>query len=248
MSGARARPGSVVGLALLLAFPVMAGAIDPKVRPGSDPFADLRRDMVNEQIRRRQVTSPGVLRAMEEVPRHLFVPEPQRGSAYVDAPLPIGQGQTISQPYIVALMTELLELDGDSRVLEIGTGSGYQAAVLSRIAKEVYSIEIRQGLGESARELLGELGYDNVQVRIGDGYKGWPEAAPFDGIIVTAAPERVPQPLVDQLRVGGKLVIPVGRFLQDLLVITKTEDGIRTREEAGVRFVPMIGEVEQPPQ
>jgi protein-L-isoaspartate(D-aspartate) O-methyltransferase len=184
---------------------------------------------------------------MEEVPRHRFVPDHQQGSAYVDAPLPIGDGQTISQPYVVALMTELLELDGDSKVLEIGTGSGYQAAVLSRIASEVYSIEIREGLGEQARNLLGELGYDNVEVRIGDGYQGWPEAAPFDGIIVTAAPERIPQPLVDQLRLGGKMVIPVGRFLQELLVITRTEDGIQTREVAGVRFVPMIGEVEKPP-
>ena len=144
-------------------------------------------------------------------------------------------------------MTELLELDGDSKVLEIGTGSGYQAAVLSRIARQVYTIEIRKSLGETARNLLDDLGYDNVEVRIGDGYQGWPEAAPFDGIIVTAAPERIPQPLVDQLKLGGKLVIPVGRFLQELLVITKTEDGIQTREVAGVRFVPMIGEVEKPP-
>jgi protein-L-isoaspartate(D-aspartate) O-methyltransferase len=171
-----------------------------------------------------------------------------RARAYADHPLPIGNQQTISQPYIVALMSELLELDGDSKVLEIGTGSGYQAAVLSRIAREVYTIEIRESLGESARELLDELGYDNVRVRIGDGYQGWPEAAPFDGIMVTAAPERVPQPLVDQLKVGGKLVVPVGRFLQDLLVVTKTGDGIRTREVAPVRFVPMIGEVERPPR
>ena len=233
-------------LAVLLASSVMAAALDPQAPP-ADPFADLRRDMVEQQIRRRQVQAPNVLRAMEEVPRHRFVPEHQQGSAYVDAPLPIGDGQTISQPYVVALMTELLELDADSKVLEIGTGSGYQAAVLSRIAKEVYSIEIREGLGKQARSLLEDLGYDNVEVRIGDGYQGWPEAAPFDGIIVTAAPERIPQPLVDQLRLGGKLVIPVGRFLQELLVITRTEDGIQTREVAGVRFVPMIGEVEKPP-
>ncbi|MFQ5350673.1 MAG: protein-L-isoaspartate(D-aspartate) O-methyltransferase [Thermoanaerobaculia bacterium] len=230
----------------LLAFPRMAGALDPQAQP-PDPFVDLRRDMVDQQIRRRQVRAPNVLRAMEEVPRHRFVPEHQQSSAYVDAPLPIGDGQTISQPYVVALMTELLELEEGSKVLEIGTGSGYQAAVLSRIASEVYSIEIRQGLGEAARSLLEDLGYDNVQVRIGDGYQGWPEAAPFDGIIVTAAPERIPQPLVDQLRLGGKMVIPVGRFLQELLVITRTEDGIQTREVAGVRFVPMIGEVEKPP-
>jgi protein-L-isoaspartate(D-aspartate) O-methyltransferase len=225
----------------------MAGALDPKAQ-GVDPFAEMRREMVDQQIRRRQVRAPNVLKAMEEVPRHRFVPEHQQSSAYVDSPLPIGDGQTISQPYVVALMTELLELDADSTVLEIGTGSGYQAAVLSRIAKEVYSIEIRESLGEAARRLLEDLGYENVRVRIGDGYQGWPEAAPFDGIIVTAAPERVPQPLVDQLRIGGRMVVPVGRFLQELLVITKTEDGIQTREVAGVRFVPMIGEVEKPPR
>jgi len=236
----------ILALTVLLALPTMAAAINPQAQP-PDPFLDLRRDMVDQQIRRRQVRAPDVLRAMEEVPRHRFVPDHQRNSAYVDAPLPIGDGQTISQPYVVALMTELLELDGDSRVLEIGTGSGYQAAVLSRIAKEVYSIEIRESLGEAARSLLDDLGYDNVQVRIGDGYQGWPDAAPFDGIIVTAAPERVPQPLVEQLRIGGKMVVPVGRFLQELLVITRTEDGIQTREVAGVRFVPMIGEVERPP-
>jgi protein-L-isoaspartate(D-aspartate) O-methyltransferase len=237
---------SIVTLVVLLALPMMAGALDPQAQ-APDPFLDLRRDMVDQQIRRRQVLAPNVLRAMEEVPRHRFVPEHQRGSAYVDSPLPIGDGQTISQPYVVALMTELMELGDDSKVLEIGTGSGYQAAVLSRIAKKVYSIEIREGLGESARELLEDLGYDNVEVRIGDGYQGWPEAAPFDGIIVTAAPERIPQPLVDQLRIGGKMVVPVGRFLQELLVITRTEDGIQTREVTGVRFVPMIGEVEKPP-
>ena len=224
----------------------MTAALDPKAQP-PDPFVDLRREMVDQQIRRRNVQAPDVLRAMEQVPRHRFVPDHQRGSAYVDSPLPIGDGQTISQPYVVALMTELLELDGDSKVLEIGTGSGYQAAVLSRIAKQVYSIEIRESLGEAARALLDDLGYDNVQVKIGDGYQGWPDAAPFDGIIVTAAPERVPQPLVDQLRIGGKMVVPVGRFLQELLVITRTADGIETREVAGVRFVPMIGEVEKPP-
>ena len=233
-------------LLLLLACPLMAAALDPKAQP-PDPFADLRRDMVEQQIRRRQVSAENVLQAMEEVPRHRFVPEHQRGSAYVDSPLPIGDGQTISQPYVVALMTELLELDADSTVLEIGTGSGYQAAVLSRIAKEVYSIEIRESLGEQARSLLQDLGYDNVEVRIGDGYQGWPDHAPFDGIIVTAAPERVPDPLVAQLKIGGKMVVPVGRFLQELLVITKTEDGFTTREVAGVRFVPMIGEVEKPP-
>jgi protein-L-isoaspartate(D-aspartate) O-methyltransferase len=240
------RGALITTLLALLAWPMMVAALDPQAQP-ADPFVDLRREMVDQQIRRRQVSSPSVLSAMEEVPRHRFVPEHRRGSAYVDAPLPIGDGQTISQPYVVALMTELLELGKDSKVLEIGTGSGYQAAVLSRIAAEVYSIEIREGLGEQARGLLADLGYDNVQVRIGDGYQGWREEAPFDGIIVTAAPERIPQPLVEQLRIGGKMVIPVGRFLQELLVITRTENGVETREVAGVRFVPMIGEVEKPP-
>jgi protein-L-isoaspartate(D-aspartate) O-methyltransferase len=210
----------------------------------SNSFLDQRRSMVEEQILRRGISERKVLRAMEDVPRHVFVPEPLRDQAYADGPLSIGSGQTISQPYIVALMTELLELDGDERVLEIGTGSGYQAAVLSRLVKDVYTIEIRQELGRKAQQTLTELGYTNVHFRIGDGYQGWPEAAPFDGIMVTAAPERVPQPLIDQLKIGGRLVIPVGDFFQDLLVVTKTADGIEQREIIPVRFVPMIGEVE----
>jgi protein-L-isoaspartate(D-aspartate) O-methyltransferase len=181
------------------------------------------------------------------VPRHRFVPEGYRGDAYADSPLPIGEGQTISQPYIVALMTSLLELDGDEKVLEIGTGSGYQAAVLARLVREVYSVEILRPLGEQARTTLEELGYENVQVRVGDGYKGWPEKAPFDAIIVTAAPERIPEPLIEQLKVGGRLVIPVGNFWQNLLVITKTADGVEKRTVLPVRFVPMTGEVQKPP-
>lgn len=210
-------------------------------------WARLRERMLRDHIVARGVSDQRVLAAMAEIPRHLFVPENMRSQAYSDHALPIGDGQTISQPYVVARMTELLAVEADDSVLEIGTGSGYQAAVLSRIASKVYSIEIREGLGKSARELLADLGYDNVEVRIGDGYQGWPEAAPFDGIIVTAAPERIPQPLVDQLRIGGKMVIPVGRFLQELLVITRTPKGVETREVTGVRFVPMIGEVEKPP-
>jgi protein-L-isoaspartate(D-aspartate) O-methyltransferase len=179
---------------------------------------------------------------MKEVPRHLFVPEAQRDLAYTDGPQPIGDGQTISQPYIVALMTELLELTGDERVLEIGTGSGYQAAVLSRLTREVYTIEIREKLAEKARRTLEGLGYDNIQYRVGDGYAGWPEEAPFDAVIVTAAPEEVPQALIDQMKIGGRMVVPVGRYFQDLQVITRTEDGIRTEDAGGVRFVPMIKE------
>ena len=207
-------------------------------------FLDQRRSMVEEQIVPRGVSESNVLGAMEEVPRHVFVPEPLRDQAYADGPLSIGLGQTISQPYIVALMTSLLELDGDERVLEIGTGSGYQAAVLSRLVKDVFTIEIREELGQKAQRILKDLGYENVHLRIGDGYPGWPEEAPFDGIMVTAAPDRVPEPLIDQLKIGGKLVIPVGDFFQDLLVVTRTADGIEQREIIPVRFVPMIGEVE----
>jgi protein-L-isoaspartate(D-aspartate) O-methyltransferase len=211
----------------------------------SQSFVDLRRDMVEQQIVKRGVTEPGVLDAMEQVPRHQFVPDSLRDRAYVDSPLAIGSGQTISQPYVVALMTSLLELDGDERVLEIGTGSGYQAAVLSRLAMDVFTVEIRESLGRRAEQTIAALGYTNVHIRIGDGYQGWPEEAPFDGIIVTAAPESIPEPLIDQLKVGGKLVIPLGDFFQDLVVITKTPDGIEKKEVIPVRFVPMIGEVEE---
>lgn len=210
-----------------------------------DRFSFHRQSMVEDQIVRRGVRDPGVVRAMTEVPRHSFVPEHLQDQAYVDGPLAIGSGQTISQPYIVALMTELLELEGDEKVLEIGTGSGYQAAVLSRLVSVVYSIEIREELGQKAQDTLDKLGYNNIQLRIGDGYQGWPEAAPFDGIMVTAAPGTVPQPLIDQLKEGGRLVIPVGDFFQDLLVLTKTSEGIERREIIPVRFVPMIGEIEE---
>jgi protein-L-isoaspartate(D-aspartate) O-methyltransferase len=205
-----------------------------------------RREMVESQIRSRGVTDGRVLQAMAEVPRHLFVPPSVRGEAYEDYPLPIGAQQTISQPYIVALMTSLLELGGGERVLEIGTGSGYQAAVLSRIAREVYSIEILEPLSSTARRALDGLGYTNIHLKVGDGWAGWKEAAPFDGILVTAAPEKVPQPLVDQLKIGGKLVIPVGSYFQDLLVYTKTEKGLEKRNVIPVRFVPMTGEAQKP--
>ena len=201
--------------------------------------------MIEKQIKARGVTQPEVLAAMEEVPRHRFVPESLRAEAYSDSPLPIGWGQTISQPYVVALMTELLELDEDSRVLEIGTGSGYHAAVLSRVAGQVYTIEIIDELADQARGILENLGYDNVTVRAGDGYQGWPDKAPFDGIILTAAPPKVPQPLLDQLKVGGRMVVPVGSFVQDLKLITRTKDGYETRNVAPVRFVPMTGEAQR---
>jgi protein-L-isoaspartate(D-aspartate) O-methyltransferase len=200
--------------------------------------------MVQEQIAARDIRDSRVLQAMTRVPRDRFVPALYRDAAYDDRPLSIGYGQTISQPYIVAWMTEALRLTRTSRVLEIGTGSGYQAAVLAELAQSVYTIEIVGELAERARQTLTELGYRNVQVRHGDGYRGWPEEAPFDGIMVTAAPDHVPKPLVDQLKVGGRMVIPVGRQeeLQQMTVITKTSTGIVSRETLPVRFVPLVRE------
>jgi protein-L-isoaspartate(D-aspartate) O-methyltransferase len=204
--------------------------------------------MVETQIVARGVRDPRVLAAMRKVPRHLFVDPAQRAEAYEDHPLPIPGNQTISQPYIVALMTELLELEPSSRVLEIGTGSGYQSAVLAELSDEVYTIEIVPELARLAASRLKELGYDNVTVKEGDGYRGWPEHAPFDAVIVTAAPERIPQPLLDQLAPGGIMVIPVGGFFQELKVFRKSADGrITEKDILPVRFVPMTGEVEKTP-
>ena len=204
-----------------------------------------RERMVSQQIEARGVKDPLVLESMRTVPRHLFVSENYRDAAYHDSPLPIGDSQTISQPYIVALMSELLEVGDGKKVLEIGTGSGYQAAVLAEMGVEVRSIEIRPRLCERAAKTLAELEYSLVQVRCGDGYGGWPEESPFDGIIVTAAPERVPDPLLDQLALGAKMVIPVGDFYQELKVITRTPDGFDERSVIPVRFVPMTGEIER---
>lgn len=207
------------------------------------PYQVLRERMVREQIEARGIHDPRVLRAMRKVERHKFVPEEYRDLAYEDHPLPIGEGQTISQPYIVALMTELLELDEHDRVLEVGTGSGYQAAVLAEICDSVYTIEIIESLGRRAGALLKELGYTNVKVKIGDGYKGWPEHAPFDAIIVTCAPTHIPPPLQEQLAEGGRMVIPVGeRFTQELVLLRKENGKIIQREVIPVRFVPMLKE------
>jgi protein-L-isoaspartate(D-aspartate) O-methyltransferase len=206
------------------------------------PDWDARRAaMVDSQLRARDIRSPHVLEAMRRVPRHLFVPEPQRANAYEDRPLQIGHGQTISQPYIVAFMTQALEVRAADRVLEIGTGSGYQAAVLAELAKEVYTIEIVAPLAERARETLTALGYRNVRVRAGNGYLGWPEQAPFDRIIVTAAPDEVPPALVDQLNTGGLMAIPVGDVEQELRILRKTTAGLETLQTLPVRFVPMTG-------
>ena len=241
--------------ALLLAATVAATACNGRAAEGprvtavpADGDADRRARMVETQIVARGVRDPRVLAAMREVPRHRFVDAGQRAQAYEDHPLPIPGNQTISQPYIVALMTELLELEPSSRVLEIGTGSGYQSAVLAELAERVYTIEIVPELARLAESRLKELGYANVTVREGDGYRGWPENAPFDGIIVTAAPERIPQPLVDQLAPGGIMVIPVGGFFQELKVFRKSADGRVTEKDIlPVRFVPMTGEVEKTP-
>jgi len=206
----------------------------------ADNWQALRQQMVDTQIRARQVQSESVLQAMARVPRHLFVPESLRPYAYEDRPLPIGRGQTISQPYIVGYMTDVLQLEPAHRVLEIGTGSGYQAAVLAEIATHVYSIEIVPELAEGARRALTESGYRNVDVRTGNGYLGWPDRAPFDRIIVTAAPPTIPNALVDQLAVGGIMVVPVGTDYQEIAIISRSATGTTETRTIGVRFVPMV--------
>ena len=200
--------------------------------------------MVVQQLQARGITDPRVLDAMRKVPRHELIPEENRGDAYGDHPVPMGEGQTISQPLIVAYMTECLELKGTEKVLEVGTGSGYQAAILGELAGEVYTIEIVPSLAKRAAADLTRLGYANVHVREGDGYRGWAEEAPFDGIIITAAPPRIPQPLLDQLAVGGRLVVPVGIDVQQLVRITRTETGFNEERLVPVRFVPMTGEIQ----
>ena len=226
------------------AFAVFVAAIPIPQRPASpaadDPFRAAREAMVEDQIRRRGIDDQRVLDAMRTVPRHRFVPDLLESLAYADRPLPIGQGQTISQPYIVANMTAALGVSGDDDVLEIGTGSGYQAAVLARMARNVYTIEIVPELARRAATTLKALGYSNVQVREGDGYAGWPERAPFPRIMVTAAPERIPQPLIDQLAAGGRMVIPVGGRREDqwLTIVEKTPRGVVERRTIRVAFVP----------
>jgi protein-L-isoaspartate(D-aspartate) O-methyltransferase len=204
-------------------------------------FTVERQRMVNQQLRARDIRDERVLAAMERVPRHLFVPEGARESAYSDFPLPIGHGQTISQPYIVAFMTEALDLRLNHRVLEIGTGSGYQAAILGELARDVYTMEIVEPLAESARMTLASLGYGNVHVRAGNGYNGWPEQAPFDRIMVTAAPDDIPPALVTQLKVGGLMAIPVGTAVQELRILRRTPEGMVTLKTLPVQFVPMTG-------
>ncbi len=203
-------------------------------------YQQAREAMVKRQIEARGITDDAVLKAMRSIPRHLFVPRYYRKYSYSDSPLPIGEGQTISQPYIVALMTELLGLTGDEKVLEIGTGSGYQAAILAEITDSVFSIEIVEPLANRSRALLDSLGYKNVIVRYGDGYAGWEEEAPFAAIIVTAAPPEIPQALIEQLAEGGRMVVPVGTVWQELVLIEKVAGELIEHSVAPVRFVPMI--------
>ncbi len=235
----------LVFLILLFSFPACAGSDgDP---PPEQLFDDLRNKMVERQIQGRGVGNPKVLDAMRKVKRHLFVAPEHRQQAYEDYPLPIGEGQTISQPYIVGLMSETLASGKTGRVLEIGTGSGYQAAVLAEFYAEVFTIEIVESLGTRAEKLLQELGYKNIHVKIGDGYKGWLEHGPFDAVIVTCAPTHIPQPLKDQLAEGGRMVIPVGETYDQQLVLLKKEKGeIVTKEIIPVRFVPMVDKAGKP--
>jgi protein-L-isoaspartate(D-aspartate) O-methyltransferase len=232
-------PHTIICLALLAA--TFASGASCQKRQMED-YEAARERMVEKQIKARGITDQGVINAMLKVPRHLFVPENYRHYAYSDTPVPIGHGQTVSQPYIVALMTEKLNVSSADRVLEVGTGSGYQAAILAEIVKEVFTIEIIEPLGKSAEARLKELGYDNVHVRVGDGYLGWPEEAPFDRIIVTCAPTDIPQPLVDQLKEGGIMMIPVGTAgFQYLYRVKKYMGEAETEEVIPVSFVPLTG-------
>ncbi len=215
--------------------------------PKNDQFREEREAMVRYQIEARGIKDPRVLEAMRKVPRHLFVPLEYREFSYEDRPLPIGEGQTISQPYIIALMTQALDLKGDEKVLEVGTGSGYQAAILGELAKEVFSIELEKSLAERARKLLEELGYNNIHIKIGDGFFGLPEEAPFDRIIITCAAPRIPEPLIDQLKDGGRMVLPLGEmpYHQDLILVKKKGKEFEVEDLGGVVFVPMRGVIQK---
>lgn len=227
-------PGLLIIMSVFL-FTSALGADSPETL-----FAQKRKSMVESQIKARGIKDPRVLDAMLKVRRHLFVPSHISHLAYEDYPLSIGEGQTISQPYIVALMTELLSLKGTEKILEIGTGSGYQAAILAELAGEVYTIEIFESLARQSEGLLKELHYKNIRVKFGDGFLGWPERSPFDGIIVTCAPEKIPPPLLEQLAEGGRLVIPVGKYRQDLKFMRKIKNRIKEEDVIPVRFVPML--------
>ena len=236
-----------LGIASVLVIAGLAcGARGAGNQHGTPDWDGERRRMVDEHLRARDIRSTRVLDAMLTVPRHLFVPESRRAEAYSDAPLPIGHNQTISQPYIVAFMTQELDLAPIHRVLEVGTGSGYQAAVLGTLAQDVYTIEIVPPLAERAREILSTLGYRNIHVRTGNGYLGWPEHAPYDRIMVTAAPDEVPAALVQQLKIGGLMAIPVGTVTQELRILRRTAAGTETLRTLPVRFVPMTHKPQEP--
>ena len=235
------RTGSSLLLCATLFIAALACATGSERQNGPRDWNAERARMVNEQLKARDIHSERVLDAVLKVPRHLFIPESERAEAYSDSPVSIGYGQTISQPYIVAFMTQALNVEPDHRVLEIGTGSGYQAAILGELAKEVYTIEIVAPLAERARATLVDLGYRNIEVRSGNGYLGWLEHAPYDRIMVTAAPDEVPPALVQQLKIGGLMAIPVGSFNQELRILRRTSAGMETISTLPVLFVPMVG-------
>lgn len=233
---------------ILIIFILMLAAScrqDNKMKNTSEDFTRLRENMVNRQIISRGVKDSLVIQAMKTVPRHLFVPPYEMRHAYYDEPRPIGYQQTISQPYIVAFMTEQLQVKPGDRVLEIGTGSGYQAGVLAQIVDSVFTIEIIPELAEQAKEVIRQLHYDNIVVKHGDGYNGWSSKAPFDAIIVTAAPPTIPPALLEQLKIGGRMVLPVGEYVQELVVVSKTESGLSMENVLPVRFVPMTGKIQE---
>lgn len=230
----------IISLTVLLSISFLIAHIG--IAQDEQEFNKQREIMVKTQIEAREIKDKRTLEAMRKVKRHLFIPLANRYMAYEDHPVSIGEGQTISQPYIVALMTELLALKGDEKVLEIGTGSGYQAAILAELAKDVYTIEILEPLAQSAEKLLKDLGYHNVYVKAGDGFLGWPEYSPFDAIIVTCAPEEIPQPLIEQLAEGGRLVIPVGTLWQELKLVQKKGKEVSSANIIPVRFVPLVRE------
>jgi protein-L-isoaspartate(D-aspartate) O-methyltransferase len=236
----------LIVLGVLFAVPAQTAQLQSRPPESQDAFAQPRRTMVARDLRGRGIKDERVLAAMGEIPRHLFVPERQRPSAYADRPLPIGERQTISQPYVVALMTQLLELQPNERALEIGTGSGYQTAVLAQLAAEVCSIEILPTLSERAKKILDDLGYKNIRLKVGDGFYGWPELSPFDAILVTAAAPRIPEPLSSQLREGGRLVMPLeGERNQRLIRVRKSGGKLTIEDFSAVLFVPLTGAIQK---
>jgi len=227
-------------------LPFLFLTVSSKSEGDDNTEIEKRWQMVENQIISRGIQDSKLIQAMITIPRHKFIPENLREYAYGDNPIPIGMEQTISQPYIVALMTELLKLKEGEKVLEVGTGSGYQTAILAEMGCEVFTIEIVESLVEKARQVLESLGYKNIHYKIGDGYSGWPEYAPYDAIIVTAAPDHIPQPLIEQLKVNGRMVIPVGDLYQELILIKKREKRVEMKTVTPVRFVPMTGEAQKP--